>query len=347
MFSSPNFDDKNKIFTIQIDNVDLSFINALRRIILTNIPIVGFKGEDNTSLNIINNTGSLHNEFILHRFGLIPIHFNDDDTENYNEDDYEYEININNDTDSKINVTTKDFIVKRNGIDLTQQQISKLFPPNHITGDYILITRLQKGQQLHVKGKAIKANAQVSSSFCPVSLSNFKYLADPKEIIKADNILDKERAFLKNEYGEPISFLFELEIENSLTPKYLITKAIEILMNKIHNIIDTINDIEIRNSNNVGYEIIFPNEDDTLGYFLQSLMFNHYIRQKNKTERNKNISYIGYYCPHPLDNNMVIKICIEDTQNIQEYRDVIYEHCHRSLEYLQNIQTEFLRVMNS
>lgn len=349
MFSSPKFDEKSKFFTIEINNVDLSFVNAIRRIILTNIPVIGFKGEDNTSLSVITNTGALHNEFILHRFGLIPIYFSEEETENYNEDDYEFEINIKNDTETKLNVTTKDFKIKKNGIDLSANEIKKLFPPNYITNDYILITKLQKEQHLHVKGKAIKSTASVSSSFCPVSLSNFKYLPDPKEIIKADNILDKERSFLKNKYGEPISFLFELEIENAFSPKYLFSKAIEILMNKIHKIIENINNIEYRPDtplpNNIGYEFIFENEDDTLGSFMQSLMHNHYIREKNKTEKNRNITYVGYYCPHPLDTTMVIKICIDGTQSIQEYKDVLYEHSHRSLEYLQNIQTEFLRIM--
>jgi DNA-directed RNA polymerase alpha subunit len=346
MFSNPKIDDKSNIFSIEIKNVDLSFINAIRRIILTNIPTVGFSGEENPSLEIIENNGPLHNEIILHRFGLIPIHFNSDETETFNEDEYEFEINVDNNTESRINVTTKDFKVKKNDLELNEKDVKRLFPPCKLTDDYILITRLQKGQKLHIKGKAIKNTAFYHSGFSPVSLSNFKYVSDPSEIIKQDNILDKERAFLKNEYGEPTSFIFEIECENALSPKYLISKSIEILMTKIHNVIDNINTTETRvANNNIGYEFVFENEDDTLGYFLQSLMHNHYIRDKKKTEKNKEISYIGYYCPHPLDTNMVLRVSIKESDDIQEYKDVLYEHLHRSLEYLQNIQSEFIKVM--
>ena len=346
MFSFPKVDPQTKIFTVEIKNVDLSVVNAIRRIILTNIPVVGFKGEDDTSLQVIVNNGSLHNEIMLHRFGLIPIHFTEEETENFVQEDYEFEIDVNNETENRINVTSEDFKVRKNGMELTSTDVKRLFPPNYITKSYILITRLQKGQHLHVKGHAIKTTANISSSFCPVSLSNFKYITDPKEAVKADNVLDKERAYLKNEYGEPIAFQFEIETENALTPKYLFTKAIEILMNKIHKINENINNLEIREGvNNAGYEIVFENEDDTLGSFLQSLMYDHYIRQKNKTEKNRDVTYVGYYCPHPLDTTMIVKICIEDTDNIQEYRDLLYDHCHRSLEYLQNMQSEFVRVM--
>ena len=42
-----------KKFSIEIKDIDLALINALRRIILSEIPVVGFRGEDEPSLEVI------------------------------------------------------------------------------------------------------------------------------------------------------------------------------------------------------------------------------------------------------------------------------------------------------
>ena len=57
--------------------MDLSIVNGIRRVILTEIEVVGFYGEDEPSVEIHKNTGPLHNEFMKHRIGLIPINVNE------------------------------------------------------------------------------------------------------------------------------------------------------------------------------------------------------------------------------------------------------------------------------
>jgi len=58
---------------------DKSLANALRRILLTDIPTVGFNlspdGEGNDLVMTVNNS-SLHNEMLLHRIALMPLYIN-------------------------------------------------------------------------------------------------------------------------------------------------------------------------------------------------------------------------------------------------------------------------------
>ena len=58
---------------------DKSLINALRRILLTDIPTIGFNlsesGEE-SDLVMVENNSSLHNEMLLHRIALIPLYLN-------------------------------------------------------------------------------------------------------------------------------------------------------------------------------------------------------------------------------------------------------------------------------
>ena len=58
---------------------DKSLANAIRRTLLTDIPTVGFKineNGENNDINMIINNSSLHNEMLLHRISLIPLYIN-------------------------------------------------------------------------------------------------------------------------------------------------------------------------------------------------------------------------------------------------------------------------------
>ena len=73
-------------FVLSGDNdygFDKSLVNAIRRVLLTDIPTIGFKltetGENNDLIMVTNNS-SLHNEMLLHRIALIPLYLN---PENY------------------------------------------------------------------------------------------------------------------------------------------------------------------------------------------------------------------------------------------------------------------------
>jgi DNA-directed RNA polymerase subunit L len=341
--------DPARRFTFEIHNVDLSIINAFRRIIITEIPVIGFDGEEHPSLEVIENTGPLHNEYILQRFGCIPIFLNENDIDTYETDDYIYELNIKNDTNGTINVTTHDFTVTKQDKALSHNEVLSLFPVDNISKDPVLITRLRQGEHLHVKGKAVRRTARDHGGFTP-ALASFKFMQDPAIAMSSTNILDRERAFLKNEYGDPIAVLFEIETFSALTPKYLVLKAIEIIMNKLHMITQELfnpqsEKIKFTIKDNNG-NFSFKDEDDTLGNFLQSLMHTHYIREKKLTSNNRYLSYVGYFCPHPLDRTMILRITFENTDEKAsipetEYIDVLKEHSNRTLIYLQEIQSSW------
>ena len=343
--------DPAKRFTFECQDLDISIINAFRRIILTDIPVIAFDGEDSPTLEIITNTGPLHNEYILQRFGCIPIHFNETDIDTFESDDYLFELNVKNDTNAMLNVTTHNFTVTNKNTALSYKEVLQLFPSDSISKEPILITRLRQGEHLHVKGKAVRRSGRDHGGFIP-ALASLQYMQDPSIATKTLNTLSRERAYLKNDYGDPTSVLFEIDSFSSLTPKYLILKSLEILMNKLHK---TIQEIYIENSehitfslNDTGGEFLFKEEDDTLGNYLQSLMHNHYIRNKKLTTNNHQLSYVGYYCPHPLEKTMVLRIVFlkedgdDTTIKESEYLDVLKEHCIRSLTSLQEIQNAWL-----
>lgn len=76
---------------------DKSLVNAIRRVLLTDIPTIGFNinenGENNDIQMPINNS-SLHNEMLIHRIALVPLYIN---PENYMKN-YLFECNVKHDT---------------------------------------------------------------------------------------------------------------------------------------------------------------------------------------------------------------------------------------------------------
>ena len=73
-------------FTIK--DIELSIVNAIRRIILSELPNVAFYFDpydvDNNDIIIKNNNSVLHNEFLAHRISLIPIHFHENEINDFN-----------------------------------------------------------------------------------------------------------------------------------------------------------------------------------------------------------------------------------------------------------------------
>ena len=65
----------------EINGLDKSFINSIRRVLLSSIPSIAFRTDNISDIIIEKNNTSLHNEFLSHRISLIPLYI---DPTNYN-----------------------------------------------------------------------------------------------------------------------------------------------------------------------------------------------------------------------------------------------------------------------
>lgn len=335
-FQNYNYDEPSGCYSFEINNIDIAIINGIRRVILTDIPIPGIIGEklenDDPSVDILINNGALHNEIIIHRIGLIPICLKEEEIEDYKDNSIQIELNVKNTTNKTLDVRTSDITATRetatrNTTNITKEELASIFPANKISGDHILITRLRTGEHLHFKAKVVKRTGRDNASFNPVSLSNFSYIQDPKEADKKTNILDKERSYYKNKYGDAVRFKFDIEsINHNIGPKYLVSKSLDIIISKLELLRRELNNeptaattaaptkVKIQQFQDIAgtYEFIIEDEDDTLGNIIQSYIHNQFIRENNKYKDKISCTYIGYICPHPLKSLMILRISLED-----------------------------------
>ena len=96
----------------RISGINVSLANALRRIIISEIPTVVFRTtphEENLA-NIEINTTRMNNEIIKQRLSCVPIHITDTA---FPIEDYVVEVEKKNDSDTIDYITTEDFKIKK------------------------------------------------------------------------------------------------------------------------------------------------------------------------------------------------------------------------------------------
>ena len=350
--SISNVNMRNNELVFEISNIDLSFVNALRRIILSEIPSIAFRTEpyDKSMVKIINNTSNLHNEFIVHRIGMIPIHIKD--VETFDIINYKFVLNVKNTTHTTIDVTTKDINVLKlnNGefIPVGKDIRDSFFPPDPLTKDHILIMRLKpdntgknEGEHLHFEATASKSNGNENARWSVVSQASFQYKIDPKKAEvalqeylqkhqnkKGSNLSDNEIETLKNRFRltfadryyhtnerlEPDEFIMTIESIGVMNPKDIFKQSIHILSDKLKQFINKIE------NEHPSIEIV---KSDSLqeAYDVNIKDEDHtlgYLLQSYITNLYDDINYVGYVQPHPLENKIVLRLSLDTIDNVKK-----------------------------
>lgn len=260
----------NMIFKIQ--NAHVSLANALRRTILSDIPVIVIRTE-NTKINqctIVANTSRFHNEIVKQRLSSIPIHTTDRDFPAK----HILEIDVKNDSDHEMRwVTTKDFKIKdkQNGMYLDDAVLHAIFPPNAITNQFIDFLRLRPSIGPTIPGEQIKLTAEFSVSsaktngmFNVVSTCSFYNVIDTvardeaweeyktklknekktEEEIKFEkknfDCLDAYRYYEKDSNGDPNEFEFSLQSIGVYTNEEILQLACMELKRKCRELIEDI-----------------------------------------------------------------------------------------------------------
>jgi len=131
--------DQKGVLSFTLNNTNVSIANALRRVILSDIPTVIIDTNENILFH--KNTTKFHNEILKQRLGCIPVYIKDFNDIN----NLEIHVDVENDIESIRYVTTNDFkIYDKNTENYLEPSVTEqIFPPNDITKAYILVTRLR------------------------------------------------------------------------------------------------------------------------------------------------------------------------------------------------------------
>jgi DNA-directed RNA polymerase alpha subunit len=319
-----------------VRDTELCIVNALRRTILSDIPNVGVKFDpaspNNQDVFIHENTCPLHNEFIGHRISLLPIHATPEEVETLDWSAYKFVIDCKNTDLDILDVTTDDILVYENET-LRQDLHKRWFPHDRVTDDPILITKLKpnvfypaNGNKIHLEFYASVSTAKKHASWSPVSICTFENVIDEdaaqralelalegqtnkKAITERFNTLEKYRYFKKNERNEANEFLFKVETVAGLKARYIVWKGLQCILDLIQSQIEACTTdwkVEKSPEQEELFQIEIEGQMHTFGSLIQAWLFDRCVREKCL------LKYVGYYCPHPLVERVVLKLAPTD-----------------------------------
>lgn len=223
------------------------------------------------------------------------------------------------------------------------------FPNNPITNDTCLIASLMPGtgttqQRISIEAVASKGTGREHARFCPVSQCSYEYSPDDNpqriqelfmkwltvtkkvsnpdkgteryaELQREFNTMQIKRCFKIDDKGEPFSFDFTVESIGILDVSYIINRACEVgenICNRYVNLHqgDLPEEITLTaaDSRIIGFDFLFRKHDHTLGNLLQTWLVQHHIEGEAKPA----ITYAGYSVPHPLRDEMVLRVGVKD-----------------------------------
>lgn len=363
-----NLKEENGIMTFTINGIDVSYINAIRRTLLSDIPIVVFKTSpyEENKANIIYNTSRLTNEIIKQRLSCIPICI--PDFANMNLKNYLLEVDVENNTDTIIMVTTKDFKIRNLETNtlLDDNDLKRIFPPFvSMTGQeyYIDFLRLRPKLSSEIPGERIKLTCEFSVStsrdnatFNVTGTCSYGYTPDietmeqqleiRRQKWKDEGKNDKEVTFESANwrlleglrYIIKDSFDFILESVGIYDNDKLLINACNILSGKLEEIEKKIveNTIDIHESNNTMencYDIILENEDYTIGNILNYELYNLLYLKLEK------LSYVGFKKMHPHDTDSIIRVALTDNPStVSDVKIMLNEVIKISLQTIRQIK---------
>jgi len=349
--------ETNGRLTFTLSGVNVSIANALRRIIISEIPCVVFRttphAENKVDIQI--NTTRMNNELIKQRIGCIPIHIDDIEIPIEN---YEIIIDKKNSSDVVDFVTTEDITI--NDIHakkmLSESVVRKMFPPNSITGDYIDIARIRPRLSADIQGEHLKLTAKLdigtakeNGSYNIVSTCSYgntvdnsindEKVASMTREMTESGMAAEEIAFKVKDWlllnaelnSVPFSFDFTIETIGQFTNDDVVFRGTRIMLSKVGKFkesIDSNPDLIVESDTTLenGFDITLIDEDYTLGKALEFVLYNNYY-DKSPEQTDKLLSFCGFRKPHPHISESIIRLGFINSVKKQDIIDMMVKSC--------------------
>lgn len=306
-------------FSCEFKKFPVAFVNALRRIVLADIPTVVL-----SDVVIIENTSQLPHEMVRHRVEMLPVNVLPDNSDAIKNG--KVELHIAKAT-TATELTTDDFAVKDGAALMKDRDID----------EPILFLRLRVGEAIHIRASLSVATAPVKQ-VCNVrsqwhiddeiaKVERKKWVdatsaagADPRQF---DNF-EILKCYSRDANGRPDWIDFSLESVGVMAAKDIFRIGVGILRRKIDEYMkEAVENIKrVGTSNAVAeYEINIEQGGHTIGALVQAVIYS-----------DLNVSFVSYDIPHPLKNDMKIRFAIASEgiapeKILRSAKETIYNYC--------------------
>lgn len=338
-----DFREDDEVLRFTVYSIDLSFVNALRRTVLSDIAVCHI---DSDRCVIKKNDGQLHNELIKERLLCIPVHVDKKDMVEFVRD-FTLDITLSNTSDAMQTVTTNDFRIRNS---TTNEYVNSairqsIFPPNLYSRDYIDFARLLPNQSLVLTSGFAIGDVKKNGAFSATCLCTFVNTVDAdlvlrawtdvehKMIAKAASeeeilfakknfyLLDAQRHFYKDSFDFSIQSVVYRNVVilqmacdvllAKLRSRYELSDADEAAASfreqDIDYLIITVSESTAANS----FDIVLVDEGYTLGKVFEYILYTYMYKTHYLT-------YCGFKQFHPHDANSTIRVAFRDEGTKEE-----------------------------
>jgi hypothetical protein len=333
--------DSKTVKRFRIAGVDKSVVNALRRTLVGNIPILVMKPQDCV---ITENTTRFTNEIIKGRLASIPIHHSEFEK-------FTISVDHTNQTQQTMYLTTEMFTVEKAG-----KKHETLFPPYVNKGldgkkhfCYIDFIRLRPGEKLSLKCETSIGTANESGMYNSVGTCAYGCTQDIDASNKAYKESDgksKEDWDLLNakRYVVPNSFDFILESLGVYTNEELLKYALVVLnaqfehckrltTESVEESLTTIQhcfDVKLTGDYHLKELVVHVEGDYTTGKMLEAQIF------KRFQDATRPITYVAFFKKHPHDKFGILRVAFEGATP-KLIVELVQEACSECMDVLQSL----------
>lgn len=363
---NPNENSEYDLKSFNVSNLNVSFANAIRRTIMSDIPLLVFKTSPykESKCTVYKNTTRLNNEIIKQRLSCIPIHMSSNTINFDNYEQYYLEVNVENTSDTKMIITTEDFNIRKkedNSL-MSKDLVNEIFPPSTITGDFIDFARLRprvgeniSGDHLHLVCDFMISSARDDGMFNVVSNCAYGFEIDEEKQAKVLDIKVQEWADEGKSEDEinyesknwmlldgkritkPDSFNFTIQTVGSYTNTQIVKAACDVLnmnLDKLNQefVNQSVEIVPSTTTMSNCYDIILVNQDYTLGKIIEYAFHTKYYESKIAT-------FCGFQKKHPHDDFSILRIAYEDNYDVSVINGHIQEciaNCKLVFEKIKN-----------
>lgn len=354
-----NVEETNGKLSFKLENVQLPFVNGIRRTILTDISVVGINGfpHHDCDIKIMENDTNLNNEIIKHRITCIPIYVLKPNKPMWK--NFKVVLNVQNDSDQIIPVTTENItlIHSETGNKISESMTRKIFPPDPITKDYVLICylapvsdKMKKPNQIYFEATFSVLSPKVNSVYNCVSKATFSNTIDVEKqelgwvefqkSLPPDSNMEKEKQNWKALKGQHFykenCFNFTIKTIGFYLNKEILITACNIISSTIKNISKK-NGVTISKSKKTvmpnSFDIVIENHSYTIGNILKKVIYDNFYE--------KDVTYVGFIVEHPHDSFSILRIAYNLAVDEEYVTKTLEGACNYSIEYLQALSTLF------
>jgi DNA-directed RNA polymerase subunit L len=339
----------NEQLVFQFEDCDVSVVNALRRVILTQIKSVVFRGfpHEKNKIDILKNNTKFNNEYIKHRISCIPIMYNKTDKFNTLINKYYIKVHLKNETSEKMILTTDHFKLLKKKDDSKAELSEPLFDqlPIPIIYLYPQISSSDPFEEFEAHIDLSIGCAKEDSCWNMVSKCLYYQVENEEKVQKQIDEIEKEDLgeqekkvkiedfklldAQKPKYCYDNKYHFVLETIGVYDNPTLLKMACDYLIEQFKQLISDTNESiyntnllikenettlifinEEKINNHIKYRIQLQKDDYTLGKLIEKYAYNYFNSNNGVIE--KLFKIVSFKKEHPHDEHCVIYMIYEN-----------------------------------